>query len=78
MAEVGADVGDLVAICCHAGGGAARAEAAGAAGRVVGMQVKPAQLAPRHGEETGAHGMGPAEPWGTTAASQGDTGGSSE
>lgn len=71
LVEVGADVGHLVAVCCHAGSGVAIAEAAGAAGRVVGLQVKPAWLAPGHGEETGAQGMGQAEPWGTTAASQG-------
>jgi len=66
-------VGHLVAICCHAGGGVAVAEAAGAAGGVVGLQVKPARLAPGHGEETGAHGVEPAEAWGTTAASPGGT-----
>lgn len=70
MAEVGADVGHLVAISRRAGGGVAVAEAAGATGGVVGLQVKPARLAPGHGEETGAGGTGQAEPQGTTAASQ--------
>lgn len=74
LAEVGADVGHLVAVCRCAGSGVAVAEAAGAASRVVGLQVEPAWLAPGHGEETGEHGMGQAEPWGTTVASQGDTG----
>lgn len=68
LAEVGADVGHLVAICCRAGGGVAVAEAAGAASRVVGLQVKPAWLAPGHREETGAGGKGQAYPQGTTAA----------
>lgn len=69
LAEVRADVNLLVAICRPAGAGVAVAEAAGAADGVVGLQVKPARLAPGHREETGVRGTGQAELQGTTAVS---------
>lgn len=72
MAEVGADVSLLVAFCRPAGAGVAVAEAAGAADGVVGLQVKPARLAPGHRGETGVRGTGQAEPQGITAVSRGE------
>lgn len=58
MAEVGEDVSLLVAVCRPAGAGVAVTEAAGAADGVVGLQVKPARLAPGHREERGVRGIG--------------------
>lgn len=69
MAEVGADVSLLVAIRRPAGAGVAVTEAAGAADGVVGLQIKPAWLAPGHREKTGVRCTGQAELQGTTAVS---------
>lgn len=77
VAEVGADANLLVAIRRPAGAGVAVTEAAGAADGVVGLQVKPARLAPGHGEETGVCGTGQAGLPGSTAAPVWDTGDSS-
>lgn len=77
VAEVGADANLLVAIRRPAGAGVAVTEAAGAADGVMGLQVKPARLAPGHGEETGVCGTGQAGLPGSTAAPVWDTGDSS-
>lgn len=58
-AEVGAHVGHLVAGRCRADSRVAIAEATGAAGGVVGLEVKPAGLAPGYGDKTHGRGRGP-------------------